>query len=340
MKFWIGGATGFLGSHLVAVLKEAGHEMVLASLSGGEVHGLPGSKVNILSPGDVARSARGCDGAFFVAGKVSRDVADADLMHRIHVLGTRHALAELKAEKIPRVVYLSTSGTIAVGTDPKRAYDEQAPTPTELVARWPYYRTKLYAEREAKLLNEPGVFDVITVNPSLLLGPGDLRESSTADIRRFLASEIPATPAGGISFVDVRDVAKTLLLAFEKGEAGERYLLSAKNVTCVAFFELLERLSGVPAPRLKMPSHRGLAIGANKLFNKALRTFGGEPSVDEASVEMSQYFWYCDSGLAIKELGFSPRDPSVTLRDTIADMEDREVVFPRGAVVHDSAGRS
>ena len=73
----------------------------------------------------------------------------------------------------------------------------------------------------------PGEFEVVVVNPSLLLGPGDLRESSTGDVRQFLERSIPATPAGGMAFVDARDAAIGLLQAFEKGRAGERYLLNA-----------------------------------------------------------------------------------------------------------------
>jgi dihydroflavonol-4-reductase len=87
---------------------------------------------------------------------------------------------------VRRVVVASTSGTIAVGSDPDVVHDESAQAPLELVAMWPYYRSKLYAEREALALNQPPDFEVVVVNPSLLLGPGDLRESSTGDVRLFL----------------------------------------------------------------------------------------------------------------------------------------------------------
>jgi hypothetical protein len=90
--------------------------------------------------------------------------------------------------------------------------------------------------------NKPGEFEVVVVNPSLLLGPGDLRESSTGDVRLFLERSIPATPAGGMAFVDARDAAAGLLLAFEKGRAGERYLLNAKNPTAAKQAEHLARI--------------------------------------------------------------------------------------------------
>jgi nucleoside-diphosphate-sugar epimerase len=329
-RLWIGGATGFLGAHLVRVLREQGHELVLASRSGGAVEGLPVEAVDILDPAAVAESARGCEGAFLATGKVSRDRDAGEELHRAHVLGTRNALAGLRSAGVRRVVVASTSGTIAVSGDPTQIADESAHVPLSLVAMWPYYRSKLYAEREALEANGPD-FEVVLVNPSLLLGPGDLRESSTGDVRRFLERAIPAIPGGGIAFVDVRDAAHGMWLAFERGRAGERYILNAKNMTLAAFFQRLERISGVKAPALRMPRSRPLAIGVNRLFSQAIRAIGGEPPVDEVSVEMAQYYWYCSASKAEQKLCFSARDPGETLRETVADLVARKVVFPKRA---------
>ncbi|HYQ27827.1 MAG TPA: NAD-dependent epimerase/dehydratase family protein, partial [Polyangiaceae bacterium] len=299
-----------------------------ASRSGGEVEGQRVHAIDVLDSAAVAESARGCDGAFLATGKVSRDRDAGEELHRAHVLGSRSALSGLRSAGVPRVVVASTSGTVAVSTDASHIADESAHVPLELVAMWPYYRTKLYAEREALEANRPE-FEVVLVNPSLLLGPGDLRESSTGDVRRFLERSIPAVPAGGIAFVDVRDAAQGMWLAFERGRAGERYILNAKNMTVAAFFQRLERIAGVKAPALRMPRSRPLAIGVNRVFSKALRAIGGRPPVDEVSVEMAQYYWYCSSSKAERELGFSARDPGETLRETVADLIERKVVFPK-----------
>ncbi len=125
---------------------------------------------------------------------MSRDRDAGEELHRAHVLGTRSALAGLRGAGVPRVVVASTSGTVAVSADAAQIADESGHVPLELVAMWPYYRSKLYAEREALEANAPE-FEVVLVNPSLLLGPGDLRESSTGDVRRFLERAIPAIPA-------------------------------------------------------------------------------------------------------------------------------------------------
>jgi dihydroflavonol-4-reductase len=325
-KYWVAGATGFLGAHLVRTLLTRGHEVVAVSKSGGEVEGVKVSPVDVLDEAAVAASASGVDGAFLVTGRVSRDRDDAELLHRDNVLGTEAALRALKAAGVKRVVVASTSGTLAVSRDADQIADESCRAPLEIIARWPYYRTKLYAEKAALDANQPGVFEVVVVNPSLLLGPGDLRESSTGDVRLFLERSIPAVPAGGMAFVDARDAALGLLLAFERGRAGERYLLNAKNLTIAAFFQRLERISGVKAPLLRMPSSRPLALGMNQLFTKAVEAIGGRAPVDAVSVEMAQYFWYCSAEKAERELGFVARDPGETIRETIDDLVKRKVV--------------
>src|SRR5690606_33882261 len=190
--YWVAGATGFLGSHLVRLLNDEGHSVIAVSRRGGEVAEIPVRPLDLLDTAAVAESARGVDGAFLASGKVSRDKALAEVLHRDNVLAARSALAGLRRAGVRRVVVASTSGTIAVSSDPKAIPDETARAPLELIARWPYYRSKLYAEREALEANAPPDFEVVIVNPSLLLGPGDLRESSTGDVRRFLQRALPA----------------------------------------------------------------------------------------------------------------------------------------------------
>jgi dihydroflavonol-4-reductase len=318
-----------LGSSLVTHLLGEGHAVVAASSRGGEVAGLTVQRCDVLDEAAVMSSAQGCDGAFLAVGKVSRDPKAAAELYRLHVTGTQSALRGLRQAGVPRVVFASTSGTIAVGEDPDRVFRETDPPPSRLISRWPYYRSKLYAEREALAQNEAGKFEVVIVNPSLLLGPGDLRESSTGDVRHFLERDIFAMPSGGIAFVDVRDVAVGMLAALQRGRAGERYLLNAKNMTLAAYFQRLGRLSGVPAPALRLPRGRMLAVGAHRALSGALGWIGREPSVDEISVEMAQCYWYCDSAKAQQELGFKARDAGETLRETINDLVARGAAFPK-----------
>ncbi|MGH7294754.1 MAG: NAD-dependent epimerase/dehydratase family protein, partial [Polyangiaceae bacterium] len=161
MRVLVTGATGFLGAHLVQALQAHGHEVVPYSRSRGG---------DVLDGGRVKAAAQGCDGAFHCAGKVSRRPEDAEALYRLHVEGTKSVLEACEAAGVRRVVIASTSGTIAVSESPEHVATEDDEAPMGLLARWPYYRSKLFAERAALARSREG-FEVVSVNPSLLLGP-------------------------------------------------------------------------------------------------------------------------------------------------------------------------
>jgi dihydroflavonol-4-reductase len=329
VRHLVTGATGFLGAHLTRALREEGHEVVALCREEEpelEETGVRIALGDVLDRASVERAAEGCAGVFHCAGRVSRDPSLAEELYKLHVDGTRNVLAASKARGVRRLVLASTSGVVAVSDDPRHFATEDDEPPIGLIARWPYYRSKLYAERAALEANEPGVFEVTSVNPTLLLGPGDLRGSSTEDVRLFLERRIPAAPAGGLSYVDARDAATALMLAMERGQAGRRYLIGAKNLTIRRFFECLERVSGVHAPLLPMPRMPLLAKLGAPWLGKALERFGQSPVLDPVSLEMAQYFWYLDSSRAETELGWKPREPMETRGGTRRDLYDRRVV--------------
>jgi len=328
MKVWLGGATGFLGRHVAAALANKSIEFIAVSRGGGSLERETFvASVDVLDAGAVTESATACTHAVLCTGRVSRNPDDAEELHRLHVEGTKTALAGLRAAGVKRVVVVSTSGTVAVSRDSARIDDETSSSPLELIAAWPYYRSKYYGERAALEQSGPD-FEVVVVNPSLLLGPGDLRESSTQDVRRFIEGSFAVTPRGGLSLVDVRDAAEGTVLALLKGRAGERYILSAANLTFEAYFGRLARLTGVAAPRMVAPANRQLTLGLFSVYEGAIRRLGGRAPIERLEVELSSYFWYASAAKAERELGFSARDPGETLRDTVRDLVQRQVVAP------------
>lgn len=327
-RYLVTGATGFLGSHLVSSLVEHGHQIVALSRGGGTFPvGVVVRKGDVLDAHGVRDAAAGCEGVFHCAGKVSRKPEDAEELYRVHVEGTKTTLAVCKEVGVKRAVVASSSGTVAVGSDPDHVATENDETPIELLQRWPYYLAKLFAERAALAMNAPD-FEVVCVNPTLLLGPGDTLGSSTEDVRLFLERKVPAVPPGGLSYVDVRDAAEGMRLAMERGTPGKRYLLGASNVTVREFFARLERVSGVKSPTLPMPRAPSLSRLGATLLERAMEKVGLRLPVDAVSIEMSQYYWYLDSALAEAELGWTYRDPLTTLRDTVDDLRVRGVVWP------------
>jgi len=321
------GGTGFLGAHLVAELVAAGHRVRVLGRGGAAELAELGVEVVV---GDVVRDPDGAppleraldgvDRIFHLAGFVSRDVDDSQRMMRVHVDGTRRLFDAAAKAGVRRVVLASTSGTIAVSKDPE-PLDEKAPYPLELVGGWAYYLSKIYQEKLAFQLAAKHRFELVVVNPSLLLGPGDGRGSSTGDVKKFLLRELPIVPPGGVNFVDARDAATATVAAMDRGRPGERYLLGGPNWTFAEFFGRLERSSKVKAPRLKIPD--SLARGATTVLSTLWKALDKPAPVDRVSVEMSQVYWYCDSQKAERELGFVARDPGETLADTIRDLRTR-----------------
>ena len=328
MKLLVTGATGFLGGALVPLLVRAGHEVrVLArgNAPEAEAAGCEIVRGDVRDADSVRRALAGREGLYHLAGLVSRDPRDAHKMYELHVSGTRVLLAEAERAGLQRVILASSSGTIGV-SPVRRVATEEDDYPIETVGRWPYYLSKIYEEKialEAARRRLP----VVILNPSLLLGPGDARLSSTQDIYRFLLGRIPAMPRGGISFVDVRDAARAFVAALNRGNVGERHLLGAANWEFSEFFGRLSRLARRSPPPLRLPS--AVKVAAAHLMEGWAHRRGREPGLPAADVEMGEHWFFIDSSKAERLLSFSPRDPMETLAETISYVRER--FLPREA---------
>jgi len=317
-KILVTGGTGFLGVHLVRQLIDSGEKnlRVMASsipdwMKDAGVDAIQGSVTNV---DDVAKAVQGAAAVFHLAGKVSRDNDDAGAMNKIHVQGTRLLCEAAKEAGVKTMVLASSSGTIAVSEDPD-VHDETYPPPVEIISRWAYYASKYYQERTAIDNFDGDGRRLVIMNPTLLLGPDDERLSSTKVVLDFLGRKIPYAPSGGLSFVDARDAATAFIIALEKGNHQEKYLLGAANMTFAEFFARLERLSGVSAPMFKVP--KKLAMAGSSFIDSVFKNWGKASPIQPKEVEQAEYFWYLDSTKAEEELGFSARDPQETLQDTI-----------------------
>lgn len=329
-RYLVTGATGFLGRHLVNVLMEQGHVVVALCRKGSaefEAQGLSVRVGDVLDGASVRGAAEGCDGVFHCAGMVSRKREDAELLYRLNVDGTKTVLDASRAAGIKKVVLASTSGTVAVSKSPE-VLDERSEAPMDIISAWPYYRSKCYAERAA-LDRNTNEFEVVSINPSLLLGPGDINGSSTGDVVQFLEGKLPVIPAGGLSYVDARDAAQAMALGMEKGRGGQRYLIGAANMTLFTFFGRIARIADVAEPKLKAPKSIFLAKMGAEVLNKISKHLPMDMELDPISAEMGQYFWYLDNGKAKRELGWDHRDPIETLSDTVEDLRARGVVWPQ-----------
>jgi dihydroflavonol-4-reductase len=326
------GATGFLGHHLVDALVQRGYEVLALvrdpnARAAKRLHPLAKRvEGDVLDADSVSAAALGCVGVFHCAGMVSRDSEDALRMHDVNVRGTEITLDAARKAGVRRVVHASTSGTIAISKDDRHG-TETDERPFALINRWPYYRTKYYAELAALERNRDGL-EVVLVNPSLLLGPGDLHGSSTTDVRRALENPMAVAPAGGVSFVDARDAAIGMILAYEKGRPGRTYLLTACNCSTHVFLSRVARLAGHREPVLELPNKPWISKLTAWVTEKAADILGDDDAFpDPVSLEMAQHYWYCDATRAETELGWTFRDPMETLSDTILDLRERGIVM-------------
>ena len=250
----------------------------------------------------LARAVEGCEIVFHVAADYRLWARDPDELYRSNVEGTENLLSAASQAGVSRVVYTSTVGTIAFPENGGEGTEESFPDPHRLSGH--YKRSKFQAEQVALRYAGEG-FPVVIVNPTAPVGEGDRKPTDTGKIiLDFLQRKMPAYIDTGLNLVDVHDVDAGHLLALERGRVGERYILGGRNMSLREILQALSSLTGIPAPRLRLPY--AVAYCAGAVDTCLARLTGSPPRIPLEGVRMARYKMYVSSAKAARELGYQP----------------------------------
>ncbi len=316
MQVFVTGGSGFVGGNLIRLLVEQGYR-VRALVRSGSPLTLKNLPVDLvrgdLNDRDLDRSMRGCAAVFHVAAHYSLWQRDRELLYHSNVAGTANVLACARNAGVTRTVYTSSVAAIGVRGGGQLA-DESYQSPIDKLVG-DYKKSKFLAEREAVKAAESGQ-DVVIVNPSTPIGPGDIKPTPTGDIiLRFLRRQMPFYLPTGLNFIDVRDVARGHLLALEKGKSGERYILGNQNLSLKALLDRLAIITGQPAPTSALPNW--IPYTAAWIDENILPALGKTPTIPIDGVRMAGQFMYYDGSKAVRELDLPQTPVDVALRDAV-----------------------
>lgn len=307
MKAFVTGATGFIGSQVARTLAAEGADLRLLVRPGSRRENIAGLNA-VLVEGDLCdaaslrRGMEGCEAVFHVAADYRLWTPDPKPMYAANVDGTVNIIRAATQAGVRRTICCSSVATMGFGYLPK-AVDEETPVhEADMVGH--YKRSKFLGEQAAIKLAREGA-DVVLVNPSAPIGEQDIKPTPTGDIVvRFLRRKFPAYMETGLNVVDVRDVARGHLLAFEKGRRGERYILGGENMTLKQVLDTLAELTGIPAPKMKVPHGVAQAFAAMDEF-VAGKLLGRTPGTTVDEVRMGRKYMWVSSAKAERELGYT-----------------------------------
>lgn len=317
MRYFLTGATGFIGGRLARRLRAAGHEvhaLVRSEVSGAALRaeGVVTHVGDVTDRRSLARGMRNADGIYHMAAWYKLGGGDLSKAERVNVTGTRNVLELMRDLGIPRGVYTST---IAIFGDTRgRLVDEQDRSGGPHLTA--YDRTKWKAHQEVAIPLIAEGLPLTIVLPGLVYGPGDT--SAMRDtLLQYLRRRLPMLPRNTTyCWGHVDDTADAHIRAMEQGRSGESYIIAGPVHTFVEAFEIAERITGIPAPRGRVAPGVLRMAAAMMGIADAVRPVVGSYSPQALRV-VSGVTYIASSAKARRELGFAPRPLDTGLRETL-----------------------
>jgi len=310
MRAFVTGGTGFIGANVVRALLAQGFKVRALVRPNSDRRNLEGLDIELVQ-GDVRdfpsvkRAMQDCGLVFHVAALYSFWVRPKRLIYEVNVDGTRNVLQAALELGIERVVYTSSVAALGLREDGQPADEDTPVNPKHIIGD---YKKSKYLAQEVALAYAKKGLPVVIVNPTFPVGPYDIKPTPTGQvIRDFLERRMPAYLETGMNVVAASDVAEGHLLAAEKGRIGEKYILGGENLTMRELLEALSRITGLPAPRVRLPYWPILAL--SYLNAGWCRLAGGTPRMTPDTVRMSRHYMFFSPRKAVEELGL-PQTPA------------------------------
>jgi dihydroflavonol-4-reductase len=318
MKALVTGATGFVGAAVTRALLAAHWQVRVLARKSSDRRNLNGLAVDVLE-GDLndvtslQRAAQGCVGLFHVAADYRLGAPDPSQLYRANVEGTRNILDAASRAGVQRIVYTSSVATIGI---PKDGTPGDEATPSSLDNMIGHYkRSKYLAEEVVREAARAGT-SIVIVSPSTPVGPGDVKPTPTGQlVLDAAAGRMPAYVDTGLNIVHVDDVAAGHLLAYERGNAGERYILGGEDMTLREILGVIATLVGRKPPRVRLPY--GVVLPMAYLAEGYAKLSGRSGRITLEGVRMSRKRMYFSSAKAVRELGYTFRAPVAAFSDAI-----------------------
>lgn len=330
------GANGFVGSHVVRELLKRGYAVRALVLPGSSQQNIVGQLSHAsfsMVEGDVRdrtvlqRLLQGARGVIHAAAYNQLWSPDPTLPLKINVEGTKSLLAVCQQMAIEKVVHISTA-TLFQNAN-KVICDETDFLKVE--SRNCYERSKWLAEALVADYAAAGNH-ALSLAPTVPIGPGDLFLTAPGRlILDFLNLNIPAYLKTGLNVIDVRLLAESICSAFEKGRTGEKYLVGGKNVMLKEFFEILEDISGIRAPRVRIPY--ALAWGTSVIGEwVSTHITKKSPRAPLEGVRLAKRPCFYSSEKANRDFGLKETQVPLALKDEIEFFYQHQMVKQRSGV--------
>lgn len=319
MKYFVTGATGYIGAHLVKRLSDQGHTVHALVRNPKKAKGIQFPNV-IFFEGDITNrdsmhaAMKGCDYVFHLAAFAKVWTPDPKTYFDLNVTATTNLLQSAKEHNIKRCVITSTAGVF--GASISGVITETSSRDFDFFNE--YESSKALSESKIKDFVIDGL-DAVIVSPTRVYGPylfGE-PEAITLLIKKFTTGGWRFLPGDGSkegNYVYVHDVVAGQLAAMEKGRKGHTYILGGTNHSYTEFFKLLAEAAGIKRTMIPMP----LALQQAFAYIQQAKTwFGGEPLLTPKWVAKGKYDWRVSPQKAIDELSLPVTPLATGLKETV-----------------------